>query len=89
MSPKIPEAAIAGDEWLLGFDAQENEMLARLLSMRNEGLATVEQSTQHVDEMAAMREQMAELKRLIADSRANPTPKKRGRPPKAVPATMG
>lgn len=84
MSPKIPDAAIAGDEWLLGFDARENEGLARLLKMRNERLATVEQSTAHVDEMEAMREQMAELKRMIAEQHANPTPKRRGRPPESA-----
>ena len=34
-SPKIPEAALAGDRWLLGFDKQENEMLRSILDADN------------------------------------------------------
>ena len=89
MSPKIPEAAIAGDEWLLGFDAQENEMLARLLEQRSERLSTVKQSTARVDEMEEMRQQLANLTQLIAEQRAQPTPVKRGRPRKVQPTVTG
>ena len=34
-SPKIPEAAAAGDKWLLGFSREENEALARTLATDN------------------------------------------------------
>lgn len=41
-SPKIAEAALAGDQWLLGFTAQVNEDLEALLAgVRTENLTTV------------------------------------------------
>jgi hypothetical protein len=43
-SPKIPEAALAGDIWLLGFTEEPNEYLARLLTNGTERFATARES---------------------------------------------
>ena len=92
MSPKIPEAAMAGDEWLLGYDPDENELLARLITMRNAGVETVEQSVKTGDDMATMRAEMEKLKQMMADmGMLGPVAKKRTRgpnKPKAVPSDV-
>lgn len=75
-SPKIPEAALAGDPWLLGFDTHENEGLARLLVTGNESLPTPTQAEQTVDardvDMAAMKEQIASLTALLSPKAKDP-----------------
>lgn len=60
LSPKIPEAAMAEDPWLLGFSSQENEQLARLLDIGHEDILTAAQSEKKVDRMAEMQAQLAE-----------------------------
>lgn len=41
-SPKIAQAALAGDPWLLGFSEEVNEELALLLGLTQEGLQLVD-----------------------------------------------
>ncbi len=60
-SPKIPEAALAGDRWLLGFHDETNEALSRLLTMGNIALETPEQSISTQDEIAELREKLNQL----------------------------
>lgn len=60
-SPKIPEAALAEDPWILGFSNVENESLARLLAHGMEDIATAPQSEKKVDEMAELKAQIAAL----------------------------
>lgn len=67
-SPKVPQAALAGDDWLLGFDREENEALARLLTMGNVNIATFEQSVQSHDETAELRKELESLKTLMLAS---------------------
>lgn len=45
-SPKIAQAAQAGDPWLLGFSEEVNEELAQLIGLTQEGLTLVAQPTQ-------------------------------------------
>lgn len=83
-SPKIPEAALAGDRWLLGFHDEPNEALERLLVTGNALIATPEQSVSHGDEIAALKKQLDELMaRSAAPVPVLPVPRRRGRPPKA------
>ena len=42
-SPKIPEAAMAGDPWLLGFSQEPNDLLRRYLYTGNSVIATPEE----------------------------------------------
>lgn len=51
-SPKIPEAAMAEDPWILGFSTTENETLARLLQHGREDIDTAAQSEAKVDKVA-------------------------------------
>lgn len=68
-SPKIPEAAMSGDAWLLGFDQEENEQLARYLKFGTAQVMTFEQAETSVsrdDERAAdLQRQVDELKLLV------------------------
>ena len=64
-SPKIPEAALSGDLWLLGFSNEENEELARFLQMGTKWVPTPEQSLKGVDDLQAMRNELAELRALL------------------------
>lgn len=82
-SPKIPQAALAGDDWLIGFDREENEMLARLLKMGHTDLATVEQSMAQQDDTAKLRAELEELKSLMLKSMASVKAEKSGLGPKA------
>lgn len=61
LSPKIPEAAMAEDPWLLGFSPVENEQLARLLQMGTEDLLTSAQSERKVDKVADLEATVAKL----------------------------
>jgi hypothetical protein len=63
LSPKIPEAALAEDPWILGFSTVENETLARLLQLGSgtEDILTAAQSEKRVDDVAALQAQVAEL----------------------------
>ncbi len=81
-SPKVPEAALAGNKWLLGqlaptFDArtqqwsvEEDEQLARLLESGNAELFTVEQAKASAerkpDEIEAIRAELDALKTMLA-----------------------
>jgi len=59
LSPKIPEAAMAEDPWILGFSTVENETLARLLTHGMEDVATAMQSEAKVDKVAELEAQLA------------------------------
>jgi hypothetical protein len=69
-SPKIPEAAMAGDLWLLFGEGDENEELARLLTMGTEWVPTPEQSLAKADELALVKAQLAEQARQFAELKA-------------------
>lgn len=69
-SPKIPEAALAGDRWLLGFSKEENETLARLLFTGDENIPTIGQNESAQDRMAEMEEQLAQFRELLAAMKA-------------------
>ena len=47
-SPKIPEAALAGDRWLIGFSEEPNERLKALLDADNRVLTNVEYFTKEL-----------------------------------------
>lgn len=64
-SPKIPEAAMTGDQWLLGFSEEENEELARYLQMGTQWVPTPEQSVRGADELATMKAELRELRALL------------------------
>lgn len=76
-SPKVPEAALAGNKWLLGqllpvfnartqrWDVEEDEQLARLLASGDNTLPTAGQAEAKADRMEEMEKQMAELKALL------------------------
>jgi hypothetical protein len=65
LSPKIPEAALAEDPWILGFSPVENETLARLLQHGLEDVDTAQQSEAKVDKVAELQAQMAAQAVLI------------------------
>ncbi len=77
-SPKIPQAALAGDDWLLGFDREENVELARLLQTGHRDIETFEQSIASQDDTAKLRAELEELKALMLRSLA--TAKTEGKP---------
>lgn len=81
-SPKIPQAAMTDDQWIIGFDREENTELARLLKMGHTDLATVEQSMAAQDDTASLRAELEELKSLMLRSMA--TAKASGVPAHAV-----
>lgn len=64
-SPKIPEAALAEDPWLLGFSKVENVTLARLIEQGSEDILTAEQSEKRTDKMADIEAKLAEQSALI------------------------
>jgi hypothetical protein len=68
-SPKIPEAALAGDRWLLFGEGEENEVLHRLLTMGTEWVPTPEQSVKTGDEMQKLRGELEELKAMLTEQR--------------------
>jgi hypothetical protein len=91
-SPKIAEAALAGDEWLLGFSDLVNKPLARLLDMGAEKFLTAVEADTQGSVVEDMRRQLEELKAIVAaqiaaDGPRTATPRKRGRP--AKPQTAG
>lgn len=51
-SPKVPEAALAGDPWLIGFSAKVNEQLKKILDEEN-GRLTVTLEEAGLDEVPA------------------------------------
>jgi hypothetical protein len=65
LSPKIPEAALAEDPWILGFSPDENEILARLLRNGTEELLTAEQSEKKVDRLTEMEQKLAEATAMM------------------------
>ena len=69
-SPKIAEAALGGNEWLLGFTPQEDRELARLLSSGHTHIPTIsqaeEEQTENTTRLAQMERDMEELKKLLA-----------------------
>lgn len=83
-SPKVPEAALAGNKWLLGqlppvfnqrtqqWEVEEDEQLARLLSSGDPTVATAEQAERRVDRVAEMEKQIAELRALLTPRAEQP-----------------
>lgn len=67
-SPKVPEAALAGDRWLLGFHAQPNEVLARILERDNgRGLAIYEDEIPVTgDSVVLSAEEASELRAFLS-----------------------
>jgi hypothetical protein len=82
LSPKVPEAALAEDPWILGFSKAENETLARLLQHGLAEVDTAEQSEVKVDKFAEMEAKMAaqaaQIQALL-DRATVPAPKVDGR----------
>lgn len=67
-SPKIAEAAMAGDQWILGFSPQVNEELQALLAgVRAENLTTVPEPLPESMQKAAQIATSPDLARLIAE----------------------
>lgn len=66
-SPKIAEAAQAGDPWLLGFSEEVNTELAKLLGMSKHGipLSVLREAPVSVESVLSVPQ--SELARLIAD----------------------
>lgn len=64
-SPKIPEAAMAEDPWILGFSTAENETLARLLQHGREDIETATQSEAKMDRVGELEAKLAEQSGLI------------------------
>ena len=67
LSPKIPEAAMAEDPWLLGFSNVENETLARLLQHGREDIETASQSEAKVDRLQEMEDKLRIASEAMAD----------------------
>lgn len=73
-SPKIAEACIAGDEWILGLKearrnsrtgewvVEENEILARLLQSRNEWMPTPEETAREIGDVEQMKAELAQMR---------------------------
>ena len=81
-SPKIPEAAIAGDPWLLGFSDEPNDLLRRYLYTGNSVIVTPEESESQPLGLTA--QQISELvAQKVAEALAS-QPRRRRR---AAPAT--
>lgn len=72
LSPKIPEAALAEDPWILGFSDVENETLARLLKLGAgaEDIQTAAQGEKQSDKVAALQQQVADLLKRDAEREA-------------------
>lgn len=62
-SPRIPQAAKAGHQWLLGFESEPDELLQRLISASSGHfqLPTPEQMRADEGETAALRRQVSEM----------------------------
>jgi len=94
-SPKIAEAALAGDEWLLGFSDEINKPLARLLDMGGEKFMTAAEADKTGNVVQEMQRQLDELRAMIAAQIAAAGPQapvaapRRGRPPKTQTAATG
>jgi hypothetical protein len=94
-SPKIGEAALAGDEWLLGFSDVVNKPLARLIDMGGEKFMTAIEADRTGNVVEEMRQQLEELRALVAAQIAADGPRaaaprpKRGRPPKTQTVDTG
>lgn len=69
-SPKIPEAALAEDPWILGFSSVENEVLARLLELGHEDILTARQSEANVDKVVDLQRQLAETAKMVNELQA-------------------
>jgi hypothetical protein len=87
-SPKIPEAALAGNKWLLGqlapvfnsrtqrWEVEEDEQLARLLASGDITIATAEQAERKADRLAEVEKQLADvLARLTPPTPTPPPPR--------------
>ena len=87
-SPKVPEAALAGNKWLLGqqvpvfnsrtqrWEVEEDEQLARLISSGDITLATAPQAEKQADRVADMERELAEIRKLLAAKTAPAEPDK-------------
>lgn len=66
-SPKLPEAALAGDRWLLGFSEEVNEKLRDILAIDNGRLAATPEYEPRPDASLAQLspEDMAELQAFL------------------------
>lgn len=81
-SPKIPEAALAGNKWLLGqlppvfnsrtqrWEVEEDEQLARLLHSGDIRIETADQSVAKQASIADLQQQLDEFKKLLAQQPA-------------------
>lgn len=65
LSPKIPEAAMAEDPWILGFSDQENEELARLLASGVTDILTAAQSEAKVDKVKDLQDQLEATNAMV------------------------
>lgn len=77
-SPKVPEAALAGNKWLLGqqapvlnartqrWEVEEDEQLARLLASGDISVSTAEQAEHKADRLAEMEKQLASVLAQLA-----------------------
>lgn len=70
-SPKIAEAALAGDQWLLGQSTEVNEALQRLLEMGTSWTPTPEQSMQGGDDLKKLRAELDALKAELSKPKGN------------------
>lgn len=73
-SPKLPEAALAGDRWLLGYSREVNEQLAQVLATDNGRLShtpeeTPPQGTQANPLANLSSDDLAEITTMLADRR--------------------
>lgn len=91
LSPKVPEAALAEDPWILGFSKAENESLARLLQHGLIEVDTAQQSEAKVDKIAALEAKLAEqsamIQQVLAQQAASPKIDGRSKAARAARAT--
>ena len=64
-SPRIPEAAMAEDPWILGFSEQENEALARLLGHGQESVETPKQAINSHSRVSELEAQLAATNAIV------------------------
>lgn len=68
-SPKIAQAAQAGDPWLLGFSEEVNEELAQLIGLTQEGLTLVGASQEPtIKPEAVLAAKTADIPKMIAEA---------------------
>lgn len=74
-SPKIPEAAIAGDPWLLGFSDEPNERLEKILATDNGRLAETPEENDSPTTVSLTPDELEALREMVAQKRARETKK--------------